>query len=65
MSAVKSDIAQQLQQGFDALNRGQLEVAAQSTWITTMTEWLMLSQGGYSMSGKPTEKVSRSPQPLH
>ena len=29
-SAVDSDIAQQLQQGFDALNRGQLEVAAQA-----------------------------------
>ena len=29
-SAVNSDTAQQLQQGFDALNRGQLEVAAQA-----------------------------------
>ena len=30
MSAVNSDIAQQLQQGFDALHCGQLEVAAQA-----------------------------------
>ena len=29
-SGVDSDIAQQLQQGFDALNRGQLEMAAQA-----------------------------------
>ena len=30
MSAVSSDIAQQLHQGFDELHRGQLEVAAQA-----------------------------------
>ena len=30
MSAVKSDIAQQLQQGFDALHCDRLEVAAQA-----------------------------------
>ena len=30
MSAFDADIAQQLQQGFDGLNRGQLEIAAKA-----------------------------------